>query len=118
MEKSITFMAEDAFSGPFWDEEGTDIGDCESFFIDDVEYDVTSLCGLKEWFLQANKFDPYTDVGTFTNKGREEWVNQGYEYVKLLRKMIPKNIALYYGFWHQFGDGYWRYCKAYIAYKF
>ena len=115
MEKSIIFMAEDTYSDLFWDEDGAGMGDYESFFIDDKEYELSSLKGLKEWYLQADKYDPLTDVTTFTTEGREEWINQGYEYVKQLREMIPKDINLYYGFWHQFGDGNWRYCKAYIS---
>jgi hypothetical protein len=47
-------------------------------------------------------------------EGMEEWINQGYEFAKQIRAMIPKEIGLYYAYWHQFGDGEWRWCKAYI----
>ena len=44
----------------------------------------------------------------------EEWINQGYRYALQVRDMQPEDIALYYGYWHQFGDGEWRFCRAYI----
>ena len=114
MKNSITFMAEDTFSDLFWDEDGAGCGDCESFFINDDEFKLSSLKGLKEWFMQADKYDPFTDVSKFNTEGREEWINQRYKYAKQIREMIPKDIKLYYGFWHQFGDGKWIYCKACI----
>ena len=67
--------------------------------------------------MQADKYDPYTDIAQFTTEGMEEWINHGYEFAKQIRKIIPKDIALYYAFWHHFGDGKWRWCKAYIANK-
>jgi hypothetical protein len=113
--KYIKFMAEDSFAPLFWDDEACGIGDEESFYIGDIEYPLSSLEGIKEWFLKADKYDPYTDVTQFTTEGMEDWINQGYEYAKLLRSIIPRSIDLYYGFWHQFGDGRWRCCRAYIS---
>lgn len=111
----IVFMAEDTFSPLFWDEDDVGIGDDKSFYIGDDEYSISLLIGIKEWFMQADKYDPYTDVTQFTTEGMEDWINQGYEYAKLLRSIIPRSIDLYYGFWHQFGDGRWRCCRAYIS---
>lgn len=65
--------------------------------------------------LCADKFDPYTDISEFTTEGREEWVNEGHRLAVEVRKLLPKNVDLYYGFWHQFGDSKWRHCRAYIA---
>ena len=113
--ESIRFMAEDTFSPLLWDEEDAGIGDYKSFFIGDEEYSLSSFEGLEEWYLQADKYDPYTDVDKFTIEGMEAWINKGYEYVKQLRKMLPNDIDLYYGFWHKFIDNHWRFCKAYIA---
>ena len=45
----------------------------------------------------------------------EDWINQGYEYATQVNKMLPQDINLYYGYWHQFGDGKWIYCKAYLS---
>ena len=70
--------------------------------------------GLKEWFMQANKYEPYTDIAQFTTEGIEEWINQGYEFAKQLRSIMPKDIKLYYGYWYQFGDGKWRCREVYI----
>lgn len=49
MEKKqiVVLMADDTFSGPFWDEEGVDIGDCEEIFLEDETIDVTSITELK-----------------------------------------------------------------------
>ena len=107
-------MAVDTFSYLLWDDEDAAIGDYESFYIGDDEYSLSSLKGLKEWFMQADKYDPYTDVAQFTTEGMEEWINRGYEYAKQIREILPKDIDLYYAFWHQFGDGKWRHCEAYL----
>lgn len=49
MEKKqiVVLMADDTFSGPFWDEEGVGIGDCEEIFLEDETIDVTSITELK-----------------------------------------------------------------------
>ena len=112
----IVFQADDTLLPfLFWDNEDKAIGDFESFYIDDVEYSLSSLIGLEDWFMLADKYDPYTDIAEFTTEGMEEWINQGYEYAKQIRAMLPKEIGFYYGFWHQFGDGQWRMCRAYIT---
>lgn len=112
--KYIVMHAEDTFAPLFWDDDNVGIGDVDSFDIDDEEISLSSLTGLNEWFSKADMFDPYTDVSTFTSEGMEEWINQGYEYAVQVNKMLPKDIDLYYGYWHQFGDGKWRFCKAYL----
>lgn len=113
--ESIVFGPDTTYSPLFWDGEGVAIGDYDSFFIENKEYSTSSLMGLREWFMKADKYDPYTDIAQFTIEGMEKWINQGYEYAKQLCSMIPKSVKLYYGYWHQFGDGHWRWCKAYIA---
>lgn len=113
----IVMGPDTTYSPLFWDDEGAAIGDYDLFFIGDEEYSTSSIEGLKDWFMLADKYDPYTDIAQFTTDGMEEWINQGYEYAKQLRSMIPNSVKLYYGYWHQFGDGYWRWCKAYIAQK-
>ena len=110
----IIFMAEDTFSSLIWDDEDCGIGDVDCFRIGDKEYSLESLEGIKEWLYQADKYDPYSDVTDFQVEGMEEWINKGYQYALQVRDILPDNIALYYGFWHQFGDGKWRYCRAYI----
>lgn len=110
----VVFMAADTYSSILWDDEGCAIGDTKSFSYGDGEYSLSSLKGLMEWYLQADKYDPYTDVEKFTTVGMEDWINQGYEYAKQIRKMIPKETKLFYEYWHQFGDGHWRSCRAYI----
>lgn len=112
--KHIVMMAEDTFSPLFWDDEDVGIGDYESFFIGDDEFVLSSLAGLKEWYLKADKYDSYSGVAQFTTEGMEEWINQGYEYAKRIRLMIPKDIKLFYSYLHQFGDGRWIRCWAYI----
>ena len=112
---SIVLGPDTTYSPLFLDEEGVAIGDYDLLFIGDKEYSTSSLAGFKEWFMQADQYDPYTEIAHFTTEGMKEWINQGYEYAKQLRSIIPRNIDLYYGFWHQFGDSRWRYCKAYIA---
>lgn len=107
--------AEDTFAPLFWDDEDNGIGDVDSFEIEGKEYSLSSLKGLKEWFSQADKFDPYTDVSTFTTEGMESWINEGYEFALQINNMLPTEIELYYGYWHQFGDKKWRFCKAYIS---
>ena len=113
--KYVVFMAEDTFSSLLWDDEDAGIGDVEHLWIGDKEYSLESLEGIKEWFYKADKYDPYSDVTDFQVEGMEEWINQGYRYALQVRDMLPEDIALYYGYWHQFGDGKWRYCRAYIS---
>ena len=113
--KAIVIGPDTTYSPLFWDEEDVAIGDYDLFFIGDEEYSTSSLVGLEDWFMQADKYDPYTDIAEFTTEGMEEWINQGYEFAKQLRAIIPKEIKLYYCYWHQFGDGQWRWCKAYIT---
>lgn len=114
-ENVIVMHAEDTYSPLFWDEDGAGIGDYDSFFIGNEEYSTSSIVGLKEWYMQADKYDPFTCVTEFKIEGMEEWINQGYEFAKQMLTIIPKDIELYYGYWHQFGDGRWRWCKAYIS---
>ncbi len=113
--EAIVFAPDTTYSPLFWDEEGAAIGDYDYFLIGDEEYSTSSIKGLEDWFFKADKYDPYTDIAEFTTEGMEEWINQGYEFAKQMRAIIPKEIELYYGFWHQFGDVRWRYCKAYIS---
>lgn len=112
--KSLDFFAQDTYSPLFWDDEDCGIGDEESFYIGDKEYSLSSLMGFNEWFRQADKYDPYSDVAHFTQDGRDEWINQGYLYAKQIRQMIPKSVKLYYVYWHRFNDGEWSTCRVYI----
>ena len=112
--KAIVIGPDTTYSPLFWDEEDVAIGDYDLFYIGDDEYSTSSIVGLKEWFMQTDKYDPYTDITEFTTEGMEEWINQGYEYARQLRAIIPQEISIYYGYWHQFGDEQWRWCKAYI----
>lgn len=114
--KCIVFMAEDTFTPLFWDDQDAGIGDANSVIIGDKEYNLSSLSGLEQWFSLADRYDPYSAVGGFNPEGMESWINEGYEYAKQFRKLIPKDIDLYYSFWHQFGDNNWSYCRAYIPY--
>ena len=115
--KAVVMEPDTTYSPLFWDDDGVAIGDYDTFFIGNEEYSTSSIEGLKEWFLKTDKYDPYTDVAQFTTEGMDEWINQGYEYAKKICAMIPKEIKFYYGYWHQFGDGQWRCCKAYISPK-
>ena len=112
---AINMIPDTTYSPLFWDEEGAAIGDVDSFFIGSEEYSTASVEGLIEWFLQADKYDPYSDIATFTTRGMEEWINQGYKLAKKIRAMIPKDYDFYYGYWHKFGDEKWCCCKAYLA---
>jgi hypothetical protein len=115
--KAIVIGPDTTYSPLFWDEDDVAIGDYDLFFIGDEEYSTSFLVGLKEWFMQVDKYAPYTDIAEFTTEGMEEWINQGYEFAKQLREIIPKEIKVYYGYWHQFGYGQWRWCKAFISQK-
>lgn len=117
MQESIIMGPDTTYSPLFWDEDDVAIGNYRYISIGDEEYSLSSIKGLKEWFMQADKYDPYTDIAQFTTEGMEEWINQGYEFAKQLLAIIPKEIKLYYCYWHQFGDGHWRWCKAYISKK-
>lgn len=112
---AIIMEPDTTYSALFWDEEGAAVGDFDLFFIGDEEYSTASIEGFKDWFMQTDKYDPYTDIAEFTTEGMEEWINQGYEYAKQVRAILPKEIEIYYSFWHQFGDGKWRHCRAYIT---
>lgn len=112
--KYVVFRAEDTYSELIWDDEDVGIGDIDSFWIGDKEYSLKSLDGLKEWFYQADKYDPFSEVADFQLEGMEEWINKGYYYALQVREMLPENIGLYYSYWHQFGDEHWKWCKAWI----
>ena len=112
--KFIYMTADEILPFLFWDDKGCAIGDFESFYINEEEYLVSSLEGLEEWFKQASKYDPYEVVEPFTTGGMEEWINQGYRYAKQIREILPKDIELYYQYWHQFGDSKWVACRALV----
>lgn len=117
MEKkqNVIFMADDTFSGPFWDEEWVDIGDCEEFFLEEETIDVTSITELKSWYSHADEYDPFSAFCTFNPIGYDDWVLQGYHIAVKLRAMLPSYVYLYYGYMHDFGDGKWRCCKVFIS---
>lgn len=110
----LVFMAEDTFAPLFWDDEDVGIGDADSFYIGENEYDLSSLIGLKEWFSHADRYDPFSAITDFNRIGMGDWINQGYEFAKQIRKMIPKEIDLYYSFWHQFNAD-WKCCRVLIT---
>jgi hypothetical protein len=92
------------------------IGDCDGVWIDETFYKI-EFPGFVDWYRKADIFDPYSDVATFQTNGFEEWINQGYEYAVMLREMLPSDVDVYYGFWKDFGDKRWIFCKAYIVKK-
>lgn len=114
--EEILFMAEDTFSGPFWTRGGAcDIGGCETVFLEnDVEIDVSPIKTLKKWYSQADKYDPYSAVEEFQPEGFQDWVNEGFEIAKQIKKILPKEVELYYGFMHDFGLSNWGYCETRI----
>jgi hypothetical protein len=114
--EEIQLMAADVYFGPFWTHGGAKwIGDCDSFsLMDGREVDVSSVKGLKEWFSQAEKYDPYCVFEEFQPKGFEDWVNKGYELALEIKKLLPKDVVLYYAFSHKFGDSKWTICETRI----
>lgn len=116
--KYIVFKAEDSFSPLFWDDEDVGIGDANTLCIGNDEFSMSALKGLKEWRSKADKYDPYSDVATFTTDGMEEWISQGYAYARQLRKMIPLDIELYFAFWHRLTNGKWVLWKSFITKSF
>lgn len=115
MDKVVVLHAESTFVGPFWEENDfCNLGDIDEFWIDDIKYNV-DFPGFKDWFMKSDMYDPYSDIDVFTLDGFDEWVNQGYIYATMLRELLPKEITVFYGFWKNFGDDNWRYCKAYIS---
>lgn len=114
-EKQVILFAENSCVGPFWENGFCNIGDCNELWVDDVMYRI-DFPGFKEWYMQADKYDPYSDVEVkFNAAGYDDWVKQGYKYAVMLRKLLPQEIDVYYAFWKDFGDNQWRYCKAYIT---
>ena len=73
------------------------------------------IAGLKEWHSKTDIYDPYTSHTEFQIDGFEDWVNEGYRFAMQIRKLLPDYVSLYYGFWHNFGDNEWRYCKSLIT---
>lgn len=112
----ITFEANTTYNGVFWDEnEFCEIGDLEDIFLKNGKsIKLPAIQGLKEWHEKADIYDPYSSVTDFQIEGYEEWVNEGYRLAKAIKSFLPDYISLYYGFWHNFGDDNWTYCKAYI----
>jgi len=113
--KFLVFSAEDTFSPVIWDDGEVANGEVDYFWLDKEYISLSSVIGLKEWYSKADQYDPCDNLGQFTTEGMEEWINQGYEFALRIRKMIPKDIKLYYGYRHQFGDNHWRFCSAYIS---
>lgn len=112
--KRIILHADCTSSGPFWENDFCEIGRTDAFYIDNKEYKV-DFPRFNEWYNKADMYYPFNDVEEFQKEDFDEWVKQGYFYAVMLRKMLPLDIDVYYGFWKDFGDGYWRYCKAYIT---
>lgn len=110
--KAITLHADDMILGPFQDEFGH-IGNSKKIQIDDKLYTV-DFPNFHSWLKQTRKYSPYSNPKGFTTDGLEEWINQGYNYAIMLRRLLPSHIDVYYGFWKDFGDGTWRFCKTQI----
>jgi len=100
----IIFMADDSNSPLFWNDKGEGIGDVESVCIGDEVYSLSSLKGLKEWFLKANKYNSFTESEQFTTEGMDDWIKQGNEFALQIRDMIPCDIVLYYCHVEKCGD--------------
>ena len=111
----IVFAAEDTYSPLFWENGIVGIGYDDEFSIGNTSFSLSHLKGLHEWYQQADKYDPYTSIAEFTTNGMDEWIRQGYQYAKQIKKMIPCNIDFYYAFWIEFGDKEWCSCKARIS---
>ena len=117
MEKEeIMFMAEDTFSGPFWTRGGAcDIGSCTTIFLENGdEIDVSSITEIESWYAQADNYDPYSAVEEFQHEGFQNWVIEEFEIVEKIRKILPTEVELYYGFMHEFGLGKWGFCETRI----
>ena len=113
----IIFEADTTYAGVFWDEDGfCEIGDLQNIDLGDGNIvKLPVIQGLKEWHEKADIYDPYSSVVDFQIEGYEEWVNEGYRLAKQILPLLPDYVSLYYGFWHNFGDGIWRYCKSLIT---
>lgn len=110
--KTITLDADDMTLGPFQDEFGY-IGNSEEMEIDSKRY-IVDFPGFNNWLKKARKYSPYSNPKGFSIDGLEEWINQGYNYAIMLRKLLPPHIDVYYGFWKDFGNGIWQFCKTYV----
>lgn len=95
-QQCIFFFALDTASPLIWRDKDTGIGDVNSFYIGEEEYSLSTLKGLKEWFSQADKYDPYTKVAAFTTEGLVEWNNQGCQYARQIKEMLPRDMKLFY----------------------
>ena len=110
--KTITLHADDVTFGPFQDELGY-IGNSKEIQIDNKLYTI-DFPGFHSWLKNIRRYSPYSNPKGFSTDGLEVWINQGYNYAIMLRKLLPHHIDVYYGFWKDFGDGTWRFCKTQI----
>ena len=113
---NIIFETDTSYSNIFWDEDGCEIGDFNTIYLENKEViNLPDIAGLKEWHSKTDIYDPYTSHTEFQIDGFEDWVNEGYRFAMQIRKLLPDYVSLYYGFWHNFGDNEWRYCKSLIT---
>lgn len=72
---NIVFEADTCYCGIFWDEDGCEIGDFNTIYLENDEViNLPDIPGIKEWHSKADIYDPYPSYTEFQIDGYEDWV--------------------------------------------
>ena len=83
----------------FWDEEGCCIGDYDTIWLGEdnnkIEIDLSSVKGLKEWFLEWN-LETLSHTYHWTDSQWREWWAKGVEFANKVNRLLPDNVYIDY----------------------
>ena len=92
-------MSPDYADALFWDEEGCCIGDYDTIWLgednNEIEIDLTSIKGLKEWFIEWD-VETLSPKHHWTDEQWREWWAKGVELANKVNKLLPDNVYLDY----------------------
>ncbi len=92
-------MSPDYGNTLFWDEEGCSIGDCETIWLGDdnynIEIDLSSVKGLKQWFHEW-ELETLSQTHHWTDSQWREWWEKGVLFANEVNKLLPDNVYLDY----------------------
>ena len=98
-EKIKILMLPDYADALFWDEEGCCIGGYDTIWLgednNEIEIDLSSIKGLKEWFVEWD-VETLSQTHHWTDEQWREWWAKGVELAKAVNKLLPDNVYLDY----------------------
>ena len=93
--KNKILMSPDYGNALFGNEENCCIGGFDSLFIDEVEIDLSGIIGLKDWFLEWERYSLW-QTNYWRDAEWKEWWERGLQYAKGIKAILPANVDIQY----------------------